>query len=135
MQRFSRKRQSILNCLASTKEHPTAEWIYSEIKKEYPDLSLATVYRNLSQLKEEGIVRSVGTVDGKERYDACLAPHAHAVCVKCGRVLDLPSVKVPDTVSDDFAGFKVITAELTFSGICGKCSEKTASEDAVRQGE
>ena len=55
MQRFSKKRAAIYDCLCGTKTHPSADWIYQQLLPEFPDLSLATVYRNLAQLKEAGI--------------------------------------------------------------------------------
>ncbi len=127
MQRYSKKRQSIFEYLVSTKEHPDAEQIFTALRNKYPDLSLATVYRNLSQLKEEGLVRSVGTVDGRERFDADTSPHTHAVCVRCGKVTDVPDVSVPESAKAKFegeTGFSVIRADLTFSGLCEKCGKE-----------
>lgn len=127
MERFSRKRQSILDCLMGTQEHPSAEWIHSKLKAEYPRLSLATVYRNLNQLREEGIIRSVGIVNGQERFDANMREHTHIVCVKCGRVMDAFEVMLPENVSrevEKLTGCKVLRAELTVSGICEECRKK-----------
>ena len=70
-----KKREAILNCLRSTNTHPTAEWVYAQLKTEYPDISLGTVYRNLALFKEQGLVISVGTVGGVERFDADTEPH------------------------------------------------------------
>ena len=64
VRKYSRKRDAILECVRSTTEHPAAEWVYSHLKDEFPDLSLATVYRNLAMFKEEGLVESLGTVGG-----------------------------------------------------------------------
>lgn len=127
MERFSRKRQSILDCLMGTQEHPSAEWIHSKLKAEYPSLSLATVYRNLNQLREEGIIRSVGIVNGQERFDANMKEHTHIVCIKCGRVMDAFEVMLPENVSrevEKLTGCKVLRAELTVSGICEECRKK-----------
>ena len=76
----SRKRAAILEALAAVTEHPTAEMLYNRLKPRYPELSLGTVYRNLSVLAEEGLVVTVARVDGQERYDARTEPHAHFVC-------------------------------------------------------
>ena len=64
VRKHSRKRDAILACLRSTTCHPTAEWVYQQLKPAIPDLSLGTVYRNLSMFKDEGLVISVGTVGG-----------------------------------------------------------------------
>jgi Fur family peroxide stress response transcriptional regulator len=87
--KHSKKRDAILEILRSTKTHPTAAWVYDRAKRAIPDLSLGTVYRNLSQFRDEGEVISVGVVDGEERFDGRLAPHPHLVCEKCGAVLDI----------------------------------------------
>ena len=133
MQRYSRKRQSIMDCLASTKEHPTAEWIYSKIKAEYPSLSLATVYRNLNMLKSEGLICSVGTVFGQERFDATVAPHTHAVCERCGRVVDVEEVMLPDDTAEKVekaCGFSVRRTDLSVYGICEECKAQKSQNTA-----
>ena len=131
MQRYSKKRQAILDCLTGTTEHPSADRIYEKLKPVYPDLSLATVYRNLLQLEEEGLIRSVGIVDGQKRYDANVSPHTHAVCRVCGKVIDVFSVPVPPGLAADVenkTGFSVEVSELRFSGVCGDCIKKINEE-------
>ena len=66
----SKKRQVILEALAATTAHPTAQELYQQLKPDYPDLSLGTVYRNLSLFAEEGDAMSVGVFRGQERFDA-----------------------------------------------------------------
>ena len=69
IQKKSRKRDAILACVCSTDTHPTAEWVYTQLKPDIPDLSLGTVYRNLAMFRREGIIGSAGVVNGLERYD------------------------------------------------------------------
>ena len=120
----SRKREAMLAALRATTEHPTAEMLYNTLKLEYPELSLGTVYRNLSVLAEEGMVVSVAHVNGQERYDARTEPHAHFVCRGCRRVLD---VFLPDVVSalygevDVRFGFLTEGHTLTLHGLCDRC--------------
>ena len=83
-QNYSRKREAILDTLRSTKTHPTAEWVYLQLKSQYPDLSLGTVYRNLSQFKEDGTIVSLGVVNGQEHFDGDISPHSHFICSHCG---------------------------------------------------
>ena len=90
--KYSRKREAILECLRSTQSHPSADWVYSKLKPQYPDLSLATVYRNLAMFKRDGVIGSVGTVNGLERFDYDTRPHAHFVCSRCSAVLDVEEV-------------------------------------------
>ena len=124
MQRYSQKRDSILACLRSTTSHPSAEWIYAQLKPQYPSLSLATVYRNLKQLVESGEIQSMGIVNGQERFDACIAPHVHVVCTRCGKMADVPNVPLPEelvaSVSES-TGFTLWQRDLQLSGLCPDC--------------
>ena len=121
-----RKRDAILTCLRSTDTHPSAEWINENVRQEIRDISLATVYRNLSLFKEQGMISSLGTVKGIERFDANTAPHVHYICTSCGDVVDLPEISVPEEMNFAAAhasGGRVDCCQLTFTGICGDCQE------------
>lgn len=123
-QNFSRKREAILQAICSTDTHPTAEWVYQKLKPEYPDLSLGTVYRNISKFKEEGLVMRVGVVNGQERLDGNVVPHTHFVCTNCGAVLDLKTDCLPQNIDVEVAkefGVEVEVHELVFRGKCPKC--------------
>lgn len=124
-QRYSRQRDCILNTLSGTTSHPTANWIYDNVRKEIPNISLGTVYRNLSKLCAEGLVLKLEVGDGTERYDACITPHYHLYCRDCGCVSDI--------TTEYSAGLdKKVAAEnnciidchsLIFSGLCSSCTE------------
>lgn len=119
-----RKRNAILSCLQQTKEHPSAEALYERVRRENPDISLATVYRNLALFKEQGLIVSLGTVNGMERFDGCVEPHVHFACRQCGSVTDVPSAEVPNSISDSAAaalGCRVESAQLMLAGICKNC--------------
>lgn len=123
-QKHFKKREAILNCLRSTDVHPSADWIYAKVKPEYPDISLATVYRNLSMFKQQGIIASLGTVNGIERFDGNTDPHVHFICTGCDRVLDLSVMEVPASLSSTAAecsGGTVNSCQLTFHGHCAAC--------------
>ena len=125
MQRHSKKRQAILDCLCSTTTHPTAEWIHGQLRPLYPDLSLATVYRNLKQMQEAGLVRSVGIVDGHERFDGNTLPHSHVVCSRCGCVADIHGAALPSELIADAeaaTGFTIPDASVRLIGLCPSCS-------------
>ncbi len=120
-----RKRNAILNCLRNTDVHPSAEWVYEQLKAEHSDISLATVYRNLAWFKERGEIISVGTVNGIERFDGNTNPHVHFICTNCSGVLDLPQVAVPQELSQSVAGTgQVESCQLTFTGKCNQCIHK-----------
>ena len=126
-----RKRSAILECLRSTHTHPSAEMLHQMLQPEHPDISLATVYRNLALFKSQGIIQSLGTVDGIERFDANTEPHVHFICTRCGSVTDLPQITVPQQLQstvESTTGGRVAECQLSFSGICQSCcqAEKTA---------
>ena len=126
MQRHSKIRDRIIECLMSTKTHPTAEWVYEQLKPECTSLSLATVYRNLAQLRDAGVISSLGDVGGRERFDGDVTPHTHIICVKCGRVTDGENIPVPGEVTEKVGaetGYTVLGGELRFYGICPDCAE------------
>ena len=119
-----RKRDAILTCLRGTTVHPSADWIYEQLKAEHSDISLATVYRNLALFKTQGIINSLGTVKGVERFDGNTAPHVHYICEECGSVLDLHGIAVPKELNSAVAqttGGLVYGCQLTFTGKCENC--------------
>ena len=128
-----RKRDAILACLLKTNVHPSADWVYAQLKPEIPDLSLGTVYRNLNLFKEQGQIVSLGTVKGVERFDGNTAPHVHYICESCGCVLDLEGVAVPQELQSAVAkttGGQVNTCQLTFTGVCMACKNLNQEETA-----
>ena len=119
-----KKRNAILNCLMNTDTHPSAEMVYRMLQETHPDISQATVYRNLALFKKQGQIISVGTVAGVERFDANTEPHVHFICTGCDRVTDLHQLHVPTELSADAenqTGCHVQTCQLTFTGLCGNC--------------
>ena len=132
-QRFSKKREAIYSCLRSTDTHPTADWIYHQLRPSFPDLSLRTaypldqpvaIYRNLTQLKDAGVIRSVGVVAGQERFDADIHPHTHFICTNCDAVLDLMDVHLPAELvsqAEKDSGCSIPDTSLRFTGLCPLC--------------
>ena len=121
-----KKRDAILTCLRGTTTHPSAEWIYMQLKDEIPKLSLGTVYRNLAYIKEAGKAISVGTVKGIKRFDGNTSPHVHFICNSCGAVIDLPEVAVPEELkasAESDCGGSVCSCQLSFCGICSNCKK------------
>lgn len=122
--RHSKKREAILNAIQETSCHPSAVWVYQQLKPRHPDLSLGTVYRNLAFFQDRGLIQSVGVVRGQERFDAIVTPHSHFICNCCGCILDLPDV-YPEAGLEQAAsaqyGFAAERCELTFHGLCPSC--------------
>lgn len=121
-----RKRNAILECLRGTTLHPSAEMVHSMLQNEHPDISMATVYRNLSWFRSQGVIQCVATVRGIERFDANVKPHAHFICEHCDAVIDLPGIQVPQTMNTSVteqSGCHVESCQLTFAGLCKNCYE------------
>ena len=95
--KFSRQRESIRECLKNRKDHPTADAVYVTISKEYPKISLGTVYRNLKLLADMGEIQRFSSGDGSEHFDYNTDPHYHFVCKTCGAIIDMPLELVRDT--------------------------------------
>jgi len=116
-----KKRNAILTCLKNTDTHPSAEMVHDMLHEEHPDISLATVYRNLARFKAEGTIVSVATVRGIERFDANTNPHVHFICTNCDAVIDLHQIPMPRYNREECGGCHIETCQLTFTGLCGKC--------------
>ena len=116
-----RKRNAILACLCGTDTHPSAEMVHQMLQSEHPDISLATVYRNLAKFKAEGTIMSVATVNGVERFDANTQDHVHFVCAGCDAVIDLHQLPMPHFEAKDCGGCRVDSCALTLTGLCSNC--------------
>lgn len=125
MRNYSKQREIVLNVLRSTTSHPTVNWIYEESRKVLPKISLGTVYRNLTELKNEGEIIEVSVADGLQHFDGNPKTHLHFHCTCCGSILDC---EVPNNDLKAFLenslGCKVYEQKLVFSGICKNCSDK-----------
>jgi len=127
----SRQREAIVANLRSRKDHPTADMVYKDIRNEFPNVSLGTVYRNLSLLVDLGEVKKITTGTGAEHYDGDVRPHNHFICRCCGRVIDMndfiDSDKIRTLASDRFDG-RIEECSIQFYGLCGDCLRKAESE-------
>ena len=123
--RRSHQRDQIYEYLCQSREHPSAERIYSDLRPEIPGLSLGTVYRNLKLLEELGKVRRVASHQGTERYDAICGDHAHFLCQRCGCLHDLTGVDSEALRSAIHLeeGATLTKLDITVTGICPSCAE------------
>lgn len=122
-----RKRNAILACLQNTDTHPSADMVHEMLQAEHPDISLATVYRNLSRFKTQGMIQSLGMIHGIERFDANTRPHVHFVCNCCSAVMDLHQMDAPQRLCGEAAqyiGGQVDSCQLMFFGTCRACLAK-----------
>lgn len=123
--KYSRQRESIKACLSARTDHPTADMIYMDIKEEFPNISLGTVYRNLNLLSELGEVQKLSCGDGKDHFDWNTAPHYHFICKCCGAVLDLPIFPHEDLEcqAQEALGGTVDSHTVYFYGCCARCKK------------
>ena len=119
--RYSKQRETILEVLRSTVVHPTADWIYKETRRLIPNISLGTVYRNLNQLVEAGLVIKLKD-DTQVRYDGNIDRHDHFRCTKCGSWYDLNLMEpgIIDELNQQH-GFNIRSYNLELEGVCEKC--------------
>ena len=121
--RRTRQRAEVLRVLQATDGHPTAEGIQAEVRKTLPHVSLATIYRQLAALADEGRVALLAADHGPRRYDGSMTPHHHIVCSRCGLIAD-----VPDLVGEHaraeierWTGFQVDPQRTSWAGLCSSC--------------
>lgn len=122
----SKQRDAILNYLTPRTDHPTADSIYKAIKTDFPNISLGTVYRNLTLLCELGIIQKISCGDACEHFDGNPLPHNHFYCTQCGSVLDLEMDNIDfinTLASKNFNGL-VEAHCVYFKGKCEKCVDK-----------
>ncbi len=127
--KYSRQRESIKHFLAETKEHPTADTVYLHVKKQFPNISLGTVYRNLNLLTDLGEAVKISTPDGGDRFDGRLEPHNHFLCTKCGRLLDLDldmkSIEEVNRLAAEGFDGRIESSTTLFYGECSDCIKKS----------
>jgi Fur family transcriptional regulator, peroxide stress response regulator len=116
----------MLDLLRSTKAHPTANWLYGKLHKEFPNLSMGTVYRNIGILIQQGLINRIAFGSTFDHLDANMKPHYHFICERCKSISDLevPPDESLNARPDQALGFKVSRHEVEFYGLCPKCSRK-----------
>lgn len=120
--KHSTQRDAILNELCSRKDHPTADELYCKLRQTIPNISMGTVYRNLSLLADNGQIRRI-TCGGADRFDAKTNNHYHLECTHCGKVIDIemPVLESIEKEVEKHSNVAVFTHQLTFIGICEDC--------------
>lgn len=129
MKNYSRQREAILEVLRSADTHPTAREVFERVRKICPNISLATVYRNLSQLSQDGTVLNLSVSDGNEHFDGDTSPHLHLVCKKCGAICDVPIEGNPFFDRAENKGFSPQTGVYVIYGLCADCRQKSEKEN------
>jgi Fur family peroxide stress response transcriptional regulator len=126
MPRKSSQRDMILRVVKNTNSHPGADWIYEQVKKEIPNISMGTIYRNLRLLVETGEVKEINIPGIPSRFDSSTSDHHHLLCEKCGRIFDLDESVDCNMEAEIFqkTGFKAEVQYLKFIGLCSDCQKE-----------
>ena len=125
MEKFSSRRKAVLEVVQKMRCHPTADAVYEECRKTIPNISLATVYRNLAYFERQGILGRVVGCGEKEHYDVEMDTHCHVICSKCKKIVDMPypedmkSLLTRYCKDGDFKSYG-----LTFFNVCDDCKNK-----------
>ncbi len=121
--RNSKQRTAILQVLKGTTSHPTADWVYQEVSRTIPNISLGTVYRNLSQLAEAGTIQRMEIGDGIDHFDYNTEPHDHFYCRECRYLYDfpLPYDKGIDKQAAETGCGMIEQHSLIYRGVCKGC--------------
>lgn len=120
---LTHQRLAVYEELAGRHDHPSAEALYESLRRQYPSLSLATVYKTLQTLHEMGVVARVDSPAAQARYDAIVETHHHAVCTACGTIEDLFDPRLDSLPAPKAAGFKFSGHSVHFHGLCAKCAK------------
>ena len=129
--KYSRQREAIMNFLMTRKDHPTADVVYSSVRHEFPNISLGTVYRNLTLLADLGEISRLRLGDGIDHFDADTSPHYHFICKDCGRVIDLnmSALEEVDRFNETSLDGNRITGHITyFYGSCAECCHRQTQD-------
>ncbi|WP_176014347.1 transcriptional repressor [Victivallis sp. Marseille-Q1083] len=120
------QREAILEELRSVDTHPTADELYVMLRRRMPQISLGTVYRNLEQLSQLGVIQKLATTGKQKRFDGNVHFHHHMRCEKCDAVVDLHEATLQQV---DMALMEVLPKVgcsgfyLEFFGVCRKCRQ------------
>jgi Fur family peroxide stress response transcriptional regulator len=111
-----------------SRDHPTAQRIYSAVKEVHPTVSLATVYKTLQVLRELGLIQELNFLQGQTRFDSYTQPHINLVCLRCGNIRDLDDPTAREMVARAAAATKFTATGQRFDiyGICQRCAKATS---------
>lgn len=118
--RLSSRRMKVVEYLCRNLNHPTADRIYDDLRREIPSLSKTTVYNTLHLLAEAGLVRIINIEDNETRYDIMTEDHGHFKCEDCGTIFNF-RIKPDLLVADGLCGFKINDRNVYFKGVCPEC--------------
>lgn len=131
--RHTRQKAAVLAAVKGASHHPDAKWVYEQVSREIPNVSLGTVYRALASLSAEGLIREYTQAGGPALYDPNTEEHFHIRCSRCGCIEDVPHVDVSKEIDKMIERIRPISSfdrvdevQLEFEGICSACAKEPA---------
>jgi len=125
--RMTHQRLAICRTLVTSDTHPTAVQLHTQLRAEFPTLSLATVYSTLNTLVNLGLVYELGHAgDGQKHYDAITSPHANLICSQCHQISDLEdnALEAVNRRVANRSGYKIQGVRIVYYGICPACQKR-----------
>ena len=125
------QRLAVLASLEQRQDHPSAEKIYQEVRRQLPAISFNTVYKTLEVLCQKGLVTKVNPLHEVARYDGETGRHIHLVCRRCHGIADLhrQPEAFPSFTPEELQGFRVEYQSLTLWGLCPRCQEPETGKE------
>ena len=122
---FTKQRAAVLEVIRASEKHLTANEVYEDARRLLPGISFATVYNSLRYLKNEGLIGEVRFSSDCARYDRRLTRHDHAVCQKCGKLVDLELPISPSLLkkATELSRFQPESVEIVLRGLCPDCQK------------
>lgn len=123
---YSKQREKILDILTKNAVHPTADTLLTLLKAENSNIGFTTLYRNLNQLAQAGIIKKIDGLESSAHFDHNTFEHYHFLCTECGKVFDVPSEVAPDLIKNTqlATGFDIAGHDIVFHGICCDCKKR-----------
>jgi Fur family peroxide stress response transcriptional regulator len=118
------QRIAICRFALNSRDHPTAQQVYDQVKKIHPTVSLATVYKTLEMLKSLDLIQEINLPQGQARFDSYMKPHINLICLQCGKIVDLDETTAIEETKKVAAAakFKPKGQRIDIFGICKRCS-------------
>ncbi len=125
--RITPQRYAVLEYLIESHSHPTADEIYHALVDRFPNMSVATVYNNLRLFTKIGFVQEMSYGDGSSRFDFSSTRHYHAICERCGKIVDIfyPGLEDVESAAEQLTGFKIHEHRMELYGICPECQKQS----------
>jgi len=125
--RLTLQRVELVRLIAASEGHPSAGQLYTKIKRKFPTMSHATVYKTLALLKEMGQVLEIDLRDDSHSDGNRPQPHPHLICIKCNKIIDGEADldQLPIKKLEQASGYKILRSQVSFYGLCPDCKQSS----------